>query len=85
MEQIELNSSKSTKLESLSREELIKKYTIVEDELARVVRELYLLKNQSLSDEQLQLILAEQVESLTNTVYGKKSERYKKPVKDDDA
>jgi transposase len=84
MEQIELNSSKSTKLESLSKEELIKKYTIVEDELTRVVRELYLLKNQSLSDEQLRFILAEQVESLTDTIYGKKSERYKKPIKDGD-
>ena len=85
MEQLELNSaSKSTKLDGLSREELIQKYTLVEDELARVVRELYLLRNQKLSDEQLKFILSEQVESLTKTIFGKKSERYKKPVNDDD-
>ena len=47
MEQIELGSvSKTTKLETLSKEELIQKYTIVESELERVVRELYWLKNQ---------------------------------------
>jgi transposase len=85
MEQIELGSAPTaTKLQSLSKEELIQKYTIVEDELARVVRELYLLKNQKLSDEQLRFIMAEQLESLTNTIYGKKSERYKKKSKKDD-
>jgi len=85
MEQMELNSApKNTKLDNFSKEEIIQKYTIIEDELARVVRELYLLKGQKLSDEQLKFILAEQVESLTETIYGKKSERYKKPVKSSD-
>jgi len=85
MEQMELNSApKYTKLDSFSKEEIIQKYSVIEDELARVVRELYLLKGQKLSDEQLRFILAEQVKSLTDTVYGKKSERYKKPVKSSD-
>ena len=59
---------------------------MVESELGRLVRELYLLKNQKINDEQLQFIMAEQINALTDTVYGKKSERYKKPVKlgDDD-
>jgi transposase len=85
MEQMELNSAtNSTKFDSLSKEEIIQKYNVVEGELARVVRELYLLKDQKLSDEQLRFILAEQVDSLNNTIYGKKSERYKKPAKTDD-
>ncbi len=84
MEQIELESTpQTTKLQNLSKEELIQKYTIVEDELARVVRELYLLKNQKLSDEQLQLIMSEQIEDLQSTIFGRKSERYKKSVKKD--
>ena len=85
MDQIELNSSlNTTKFDHLSKEELIQKYTVVESELGRLVRELYLLKNQKINDEQLRFILAEQIEALTDTVYGKKSERYKKPVKQGD-
>jgi transposase len=80
MEQIELNSSQNrTKLESLSKEELIASHLIIEDELLRFVRENYRLRNQSLSDGQLRLILAEQIAELKENVYGKKSERYKKP------
>jgi len=85
MEQLELNSApKATKLDGLSRDEIIQKYTLMEDELARVVRLNYELRDQKLSDEQLRLILAEKIADLTNTVYGKKSERYKKPVKSND-
>lgn len=85
MEQMELNSApRATKLDSFSKEELIQKCNVMEDELARVVRKLYFLRNQQLSDEQLKFILAEQMESLTQTIYGKKSERYKKPVKNSD-
>lgn len=84
MEQMELNSApKATKLDSLSREEIIQKYNVMEDELFRMARELYLLRGQKLNDEQLKFILAEQLESLKDTIYGKKSERYKKRVKDD--
>jgi len=75
-------SKKSTRLDSLSKEEMIQKYTVLESELARVVRELYRLRNQKISDEQLQLIMQGQLESLRDTVFGKSSERYKKPVKD---
>ena len=85
MEQIELNSSqKTTKLQSLSKEDLIEQYTIVEDELLRLVRENYELRNQRLSDEQLQLIVAEQIAELKDVIFGKKSERYKKPKKSGD-
>lgn len=85
MEQIELISAqKSTKFDSISKEELIQRYKLVEDELTRVIRELYLLKNQNLTDEQLKFILTEQLDSLNETIYGKKSERYKKSNKGDD-
>ncbi len=85
MEQIDLNSSqKATKLQTLSKEELIEKYSIIEDELLRLVRENYKLRNLRLGDEQLRLIMAENIESLTDTIYGRKSERYKKPVQSGD-
>jgi transposase len=85
MEQINLTTSKTTtKLENLSKDELIQKYTVVESELMRLVREVYLLRNQKISDDQLQFVMAEQIESLSSTIYGKKSERYKKPANDDD-
>ena len=85
MEQIDLtDSSKSSKLENLPREILIQKYTIIEAELARVVRELYEIRNQKITDTQIQLIMNEQLESLRDTVFGRSSERYKKSSKDGD-
>ena len=84
-DQIEFNSTaNTTKLDCLSKQEIIKQYTIVESELARVVRENYELRNQRISDDQLRLILAEQLEGLTNTIYGRKSERYRKPIRNGD-
>jgi transposase len=84
MEQIQLKSElKTTKLESWSKQEFIQNYTIVVDELERVVRENYELRSQKITDEQLHFIIAEQLESLKNSIYGKKSERWKKPVKKD--
>lgn len=74
-------SSKLTPLESLPKEELIKRYTIVVDELSRVIKENYLLRNQKISDSQLTLIMEEQLEELRNTIFGASSERYKKPNK----
>lgn len=67
------------KFELLSKEELTQKYRIVVDELARVIKENYKLKNQNISDKQLQFILQEQVSELQNSLYGASSERYKKP------
>ena len=50
----------STQIESLPKEELIKNYQLVVDELTRAIREIYRLKNQSLSEEQLRLVMQEQ-------------------------
>jgi transposase len=75
-----LQNSSSTKLDQLSREELASKYSLLEEEYFRAVKEIYRLKNQNLTDAQLRLILAEQLGELQNTVYGTSSERYKKPI-----
>jgi transposase len=80
VEQIDLGSfSNSTKLDSFSKDELIKKYSILEAELAIAIKEVYRLKNQHLTDDQLNLVLAEHLGELQNTLYGASSERYKKP------
>lgn len=79
------NSPKSSKLEALSKEELIQRYTIAQFELSQLIKENYELRQLKINDEQLQLIMAEQLQDLQNKVFGKSSERYKKSKKDDDA
>ena len=82
MEQTNLGQiTNSTKLENFSKEELITKYTLLEDELARVIKENYKLRDQQITDEQLKLILSEQMGELQSAMYGTSSERYKKPEK----
>lgn len=75
------NISTSTKVDQLTKEELVQKYQVVVDELARVVKENYELRNQNITDEQLSFILREQLADLQNSLYGTSSERYKKPEK----
>lgn len=72
---------KLSKLENLSQRELIERYTVLEGETARLVKENYELRNLKISDQQLQLILNEQLTSLRATLYGSSSERYKQPAK----
>lgn len=80
MEQIQFNeNSKSTKFDQLSKEEVIQKYQIVEAELGHAIKEIYRLKNQNITDEQLKFLLQEQIADLQSTIYGSSSERYKKP------
>lgn len=74
-----LQNSTSTKLDHLSKEELASKYNLLEEEYFRAVQEIYKLKNQNLTDNQIKLILSEQLVELQKTVYGASSERYKKP------
>jgi len=83
MEQIDTGPiSPSSKLACLSKKELIQKYSVLEAELTRVVRELYKLRNEKITDEQLRFVMAEQLDDLKNEVFGQSSERYKKPAKD---
>ena len=80
MEQIPFNDiSHSTKIDQLTKAELAQKYQVVIEELARVIKENYQLRNQKISDEQLNFILQEQLADLQNSLYGTSSERYKKP------
>lgn len=79
MEQTGFGFSNSTKIETFSREDLLKKYQLMADELARVIKENYRLRDLKLTEEQIKLILEEQLGELQNTLYGASSERYKKP------
>jgi hypothetical protein len=81
MEQTELGPfAKSTKFDQFSRDELIERNRVLESELARAVKEVYRLKYQHLSEEQLNMVLQEHLAELNAAVYGASSERYKKPV-----
>ena len=72
-------NSKSSKFDSFSKEDFIQRQHLLEEELQRLVRENYELRQIQLSDEQLRLITAEQIAALNETLYGTSSERYKKP------
>lgn len=79
MEQIEFGSQdKSTKFDQFSRDELITKFTSLEDEYHRAIKEIYRLKYGNLTDEQLEMILQEHLNELNSAMYGASSERYKK-------
>jgi transposase len=82
MEQTGFGFSDSKKIESLSREDLVSKYQIMADELVRVVKENYSLRELKVSSEQTKFILEEQLTELQDTLFGSSSERYKKPEKD---
>jgi transposase len=69
----------STKFDSLSKEDLIKKYSDLELQYFQIIKENLRLKNQNLTDAQLNLIMSEQMSEFQNTIYGASSERYRKP------
>ena len=80
MSQSEFNNlNLSTKSESINKDNLVQENLLLKSELAAAIKEIYRLKNQHLTDEQLKLIISEQLGELNNTVYGASSERYKKP------
>ena len=80
MEQLNLGDfPKNTKLDLISKEELIGKYASLEVEYLRAIREIYKLKYQNLTESQLNLVIAEQLGSLRAELFGASSERYKKP------
>jgi transposase len=79
MEQSEFGFKNSLKIESMSREELLQKYQIVSDELARILKYNYELRQQKITDDQLLMVLEENLSELQNDFFGASSERYKKP------
>ena len=63
MDQIELNSvRRTTKVETFSKEQIIRRNTVLEFELAQLIKKNYELRNQRISDEQLRFVMAEQLE-----------------------
>lgn len=82
MEQFDLGTfSSTTKFESFSKQDLISRLNLVEEEYRRAVKEIYRLKNENLTDDQLKLIMDEKLADLKAALYGTSSERYKKPAK----
>lgn len=81
VEQTDLNITGGfTKLDQFSRDELAEKYEALEEEYYRAVREIYRLKYQHLTEEQMNMVLEEHIRELKQDKYGPKSERWKKPV-----
>jgi transposase len=78
------NIEQKSRLESLSKEQVIQRCLIVEDELERLIRENYELRGLQLTDSQLTLILNEQLDELKSKIFGRSSERYKKSAKTGD-
>lgn len=71
----------STKFDQISKEDLVNKYSLLEEEYFLAIKEIYRLKNQNLTDDQLRLFMAEQLGELQQAMYGTSSERYKKSDK----
>ena len=53
---------------------------MLESELLRTIKEIYRLKYQELTDDQLNLVLQEHLNELNKNLYGASSERFKKPA-----
>jgi transposase len=85
MERLDLGNppKQHTRRENLSKPELLQRLDIAESELARVLRELYEIRQLKISDEQLKFLMQEQLASQREELYGASSERYKKPAKKD--
>lgn len=66
------------KSDQYSREELVQRYEIMCEEIERLVRENYELRQIQVSDEQIKLITEEQIQALNDSLYGASSERWKK-------
>lgn len=74
---LEINSS--TKFDSISKDDLVRKYSNLEVQYFELQKEILRLKNKSLTEEQLNLIMTEQFDELQQAMFGASSERYKKP------
>lgn len=82
MNQAEFSANlNSTKFDQISKDELIRRYNNLEGEYFHAIKEIYRLKNQNLTDEQLKMVMTIQLEDLQKAMYGASSERYKKSDK----
>lgn len=73
------NLQDSSKQDHLSREDLLRQNELLESELSRALKEIYKLKYQNLTEDQLSLVMQEHLNELRHEVFGASSERYKKP------
>lgn len=73
--------SSVTKLQTFTQDELIARYSSLEESYFKILAENLRLKNQHLTADQLHLITMEQLADLRTEVFGASSERYKKPDK----
>ena len=70
MEQVNLGDiPKSIKLEYFSKKELIQKYSVIESELGRVIRENYQLRLLQITDDQLRFVMQEQLDALRDSLF----------------
>lgn len=66
---------KLTKFDCMSKDELTRRYIVIEQELTRLVKENYELRGQPITPEQLIFVIDDQVDSLKDLLFGSKSER----------
>jgi transposase len=67
------------KSDQYSHEELVRRYELMCEEVERLVRENYELRQIKVTEEQIKLITEEQIQALNESLYGSSSERWKKP------
>jgi transposase len=68
-------SRKQTRFESLSKDILVQNCELMSQELQKLVKENYELRGQAITAEQLQFVIDDQIESLRDLHFGRKSER----------
>ncbi len=86
MQENEFNfDTKVTKYETFSKDQLIKRIEVMDQELYRLVKENYSLRGQEPQPYQLSFVIEDQIASLQEQLYGSKSERYIKDKKEDSA
>lgn len=73
--------TKITKLETFTKEQLIQRIEVIQQEMGRLVKENYSLRGQEVQPQQLEFIIDDQIASLQDQLYGSKSEKYKKSDK----
>lgn len=78
---MEINVPELKKFETFSKEQLIDRVEFLEAEVVRVVRELYEIRNQNVTDTQITLLMEEQLSQAMRALYGSSSEKYKNPEK----
>jgi transposase len=78
---LDIENLNISKFDTYTKEQVVTQYHLVERELRFAIKEIYKLKQQNITDAQLNLFISEQVADLEEVVFGKSSEKYKKSEK----